>query len=108
VLRRRRGVALLLRRAALIGIGVITGARLRRLRRRSAAEYRLAEVAEKAPLPLMLFRGFVGRRLERMLLNERGLGENIGRLGGRADGVVDEGLRFRVARRRAVRVDALE
>ena len=50
----------------------------------------------------------VGRRLQGMLLDEHGLGENIGREGGRANGVVDEGFRLRVARRAAVGVDALE
>ena len=100
-----------------IGAGIIAGAR--GIRGRAAAENRLAEVAEKASLSLPLtLAGFmrrrlelgdpVGRRLEGLLLNERRLGENIGRVWGRANGFVDEKLGFRVARRRAVRVDALE
>ncbi len=114
--RRRRRVTLLRRRITLSGVGIIAGTGLGGWR--SAAENRLAEVAEKASLLLMRFRSRMGRRLELrdslgrrlqgVLLNEHGLGENIGRVGGRADGVVDEGFGLRIARRRAIRVDALE
>ena len=48
------------------------------------------------------------RRLERVLLDEHGLGQDVGRERRRANGVVDEGLGLRVARGRAGRVDALE
>ena len=48
------------------------------------------------------------RGLESLLLDERGLGQDIGREWDGANRVVDEGFGLGVARRRASRIDALE
>ncbi len=48
------------------------------------------------------------RSLESALLNERGLGQDVGRERDGADRIVDEGFGLGVARRRAGGIDALE
>ena len=50
----------------------------------------------------------MGGAFESLLLHQYGLGQNVGRKGLLAYGVVDEGFRLRVARGRRVGADALE
>src|SRR5271166_5324159 len=101
-------------RAALIGGGV----RTRRRRGRPAAEDRSPQIAEETRLLRLLFAALAGSRFqlghplssrfESVLLNEHGLGEDIGRERHGANSVVDESFGLRLARRGAGRIDALE
>ena len=87
-----------------------------RLALAAAAEQRSAEIAEEAGLLLRL--ALLGLRfelgeppagvLQRLLLDEDRLGEHIGRVRIGPDGVIDEGFRLRIARRRGGRSDAFE
>src|SRR5271165_2940393 len=113
-LRRRRSIAWPRTRPALIGGGV----RTRRRRGRPAAEDRSPQIAEETRLLRLLFAALAGSRFqlghplssrfESVLLNEHGLGEDIGRERHGANSVVDESFGLRLARRGAGRIDALE
>ncbi len=60
-----------------------------------------------AHLRLELLQAVVGGA-QRLILHDDGLGQEIGRIGQRLDGVRDEGLGVLVARRGAGVLDALE
>ena len=62
---------------------------------------------EIAHLRLELLQPVIGGA-QRLILDDDGLGEEIGRIGQRLDGVRYEGLGFLVARRGAGVLDALE
>jgi hypothetical protein len=97
---------------------LLIGVRPRRSGGWAAAENGLAEIAEETAVFLTLLGALphgrlelgdpVGRSLQSLLLDKDGLGQDIGRVGGSANRVVDERFSFGVTLRRGSRVDALE